>query len=135
MCDAENLALHRTLAVGDHRAEPVAVFLNDDSRIQTLRRFHGRNRRTGIIGREQLQAQRSYRGAGCARQHFGIGHQLIHAEGLDVFQSFRESQQQRRGGRPTGFAIRGVLFLFLQIEVIPRQLGGLCESPGLGTDG
>src|SRR5262249_3238974 len=45
MCDAENLPLHRALAVGDDRAEPIAEFLDDDARIEALRRAHGGHRR------------------------------------------------------------------------------------------
>src|ERR1017187_4142501 len=46
VCDAENLPLHRPLAVRNNRAEAIAEFLHDHARIQSRRRLHGGHRRT-----------------------------------------------------------------------------------------
>src|SRR5271165_133860 len=55
--DAENLAFHGTLAVGDDGAEAIAVFLDDHAGVHSGRRFDRGYRGAWRAGREQFEAQ------------------------------------------------------------------------------
>ena len=126
---------HFALAVGDDGAESLAEFLDDDGGTQTRRSFDGGNRAAGAGRCEQFEAQRAAGRARGGRQLLGVVDELVHAQGLDVFQHFGQAKDQgdRRG--PGGFAL-GRIFLFApQVEVVARQLGGFHALPGLGTDG
>src|SRR5262249_29998014 len=109
--DAEDLAFHRSLAVRDDHAELVAEAFHDDARIHSLGRLHsGDGSRWGTRA-EQLEADFADRGARGLRQQLRVVDQFIHAELFDVFQGFGESDDQRDGGRPGGFAALSALEL------------------------
>src|SRR6185437_1133655 len=128
--DAENLTFHRSLAVGNDRAEAVAEFLHDDAGIEALRRADSRDGRGWRVFGERLHAEFGNRVARGFREQLRVLDQLIHADALHVFQRFGKCQNQRGGWRPARFAVGGALALLLQIEIEPRKLGLRFACPG-----
>src|ERR1019366_3236995 len=132
--DAEDLALHGALAVGDNGSEAAAEFLDDNAGIHAGRRLHGGHRGARRTRREQFQTQRLYGGAGGLGQQLSVHDEVRHADLLDVAQRLGHRQNQGSGRRPARFARVAALLFLLQVEVVVRQGGALGEFPGFGAD-
>src|SRR5271157_3834808 len=110
--DAEDLALHGALAVGDDGPEAGAEFLDDDAGIHAGRRLYRGYRGARRTRREQLQAQLLYGGAGGAGQQLGVHDEVRHADLLDVAQRLGHGQNQGSGRSPARFTrVAALLFL------------------------
>src|ERR1035437_6712544 len=133
--DAEDLALHGALAVGDDRSEPVAEFLDDDAGIHAGRRLHRSHRGARRTRREQFQAERLNGGAGGLGQQLGVHDEARHADLLDVAQRLGQRENQGSGRSPARFAGVAALLFLLEVEVVVRQSRRLGEVPGFRANG
>src|SRR5687767_10591687 len=120
MRDAEELALHRPLAVGEDRAEPVAELLHDNAGVHPLWRSDSGKGPSRAAGREQLETQLADRGARGAGQKLGVLDQLVAPDFADVAQGFGQTQHDRSSRRPGRLALVSVLLLLAQVEIVVR---------------
>ena len=132
MGDAEELALHLALAVGDDHGKALAEFLHDGAGIDAGGRQHRGHRSGRTGGREQLQAERLHAGAHHGGRSFRIVDERIAAVGqiavagaANVIQRRRQpaDQRDRRSKRRLALGLR--LALLAQVEVKARLLGCL----------
>ena len=136
MRDAEDLALHRTLAVGNDRGKARLQRLDHIARIHAFRNLHGSGCRRGRGGREQLEAQRDKTGAGCRRVQNGVVNERDAAffevaarlPG-NVIQRRAQAGNQRHGRRVGAFALGRVLALLAQVKIVARIPGGIHRLP------
>src|SRR6185437_14366358 len=134
--DAEELALHLALSIGDHTTELLFKSFNDFSRIGTFGGKHGGHRGCGRGRREQFQSECLDGSARHFRDDFGIvnqriatGRDIASCSGCDVIECSPQSGDESDRRRVSRLACGSRLPLLAQVEVVTRILAGLHALP------
>ncbi len=146
--DAEDLALHFALAVGDDGAEAGFELLDEEAGVDA---GGGQDRGGGGgrgVRREERAAHGEDGGAGHGGDGFGVIDELAAAFGDvaggvfggaglggDPVERGAEGGDERDGGGVGGLAAARVLALLAEVEVVARVVAGFHAVPGLGAYG
>ncbi len=141
MGDAEELALHLPLSVGDDGTEASLESFDDGTGVHALRDGDGGGGGGGSVGSKEGEAQREESGAGHGGtgfgvfdEHFAAFDEIATSLACDVVERGTETGDEGDGRSVGAFAFGCDLALLAEVEVVARVFAGLHGSPGAVAD-